>query len=95
MSLDYPFYEQLVRRRHRAAWWWLAGDRLYYLGLLPAMLAVPGSGVALLAGFLGFGWWWLAGTATTFVVGALVSVAGASLKEHAYALAERDGINPE
>ena len=28
MSLDYPFYEQLVRRRHRAAWWWLAGDRL-------------------------------------------------------------------
>ena len=95
MSLDYPFYEQLVRRRHRAAWWWLVGDRLYYLGLLPAMLAVPGSGVALLAGFLGYGWVWLAVGTGTFVVGALVFLAGAFLKEHAYALAERDGIRPE
>ena len=56
MSLDYPFYEQLVRRRHRTAGWWLVGDRLYYLGLIPALLAIAGSGAAILSGLLGFGW---------------------------------------
>jgi hypothetical protein len=95
VSLDYPFYEELVRRGHRAAWWWLVGDRLYYLGLLPALLAVPGTGVALLAGLFDFGWGWLVAGAVTFVVGAAVFVAGAYLKQHAYVLAERDGIAPK
>lgn len=94
MSLDYPFYQELVRRGHRAAWWWLVGDRLYYLGLLPAMLAVPGTGIALLAGLFGFGWGWLVAAAVTFVVGAAVFVIGASLKRYAYDLAGRDGITP-
>jgi hypothetical protein len=93
VSLDYPYYEELCRRKHRAAWWWLVGDRLYYLGLLPAMLAVPGAGVALLAGLLGFGWHWLLSTVVVFVVGAVVFVVGGSLKGHAYTLAERDGIS--
>jgi hypothetical protein len=68
VSLDYPFYEELVRRGRRAAWWWLVGDRLYYLCVLPAMLAVPGTGIALLAGLFGFGWGWL--VAAVFVAGA-------------------------
>ena len=93
VSLDYPYYEELCRRKHQAAWWWLVGDRLYYLGLLPAMLAVPGAGVALVVGLLGFGWHWLMLAAVTFPVGAVVFVVGASLKGHAYTLAERDGIS--
>lgn len=92
MSLDYPFYEELCRRKHRAAWWWLLGDRLYYLGLLPAALAVPGAGVALLAGLLGWGWYWLVADVAVFVLGAVVFVLGSSLKGHSYRLAERDGI---
>ena len=95
MSLDYPFYEEFVRRGHRAAWWWLVGDRLDYLGLLPAMLAVPGTGIALLAGLFGFGWGWLVAVMGVFAIGAAVFVAGASLKQHASALAERDGITPK
>ena len=93
MSLDYPYYEELCRRKHRAAWWWLVGDRLYYLGLLPALLTVPGAVVALVAGFLGFGWHWLVVAAVTFPTGAVVFVIGSSLKGHAYTLAERDGIS--
>lgn len=92
MSLDYPYYEELCRRKHWAAWWWLVGDRLYYLGLLPAMLAVPAAAVGLGAGLLGFGWHWPVIAVITFLVGAAVFVAGASLKGHAYTLAERDGI---
>jgi hypothetical protein len=90
VSLDFPYYEELRRRKHRAAWWWLVGDRLYYLGLLPAMLAVPGAGVSLLAGLLGFGWHWLLSAVVVIVVGAVVFVVGGSLKRHAYTLAERD-----
>ena len=93
MSLDYPYYEELCRQKHRAAWWWLVGDRLYYLGLLPATLAVPGAAVGIGAGLLGFGWHWLVIAAITFLVGAVVFVTGSSLKAHAYILAERDGIS--
>lgn len=93
MSLDYPYYEELCRLKHHAAWWWLIGDRLYYLGLLPALLSVPGVALALLAGLLGFGWHWLLVMLGTFLGGAVVFVAGGSLKRHAYDLAERDGIS--
>lgn len=93
MSLDYPYYEELCRRKHRAAWWWIVGDRLYYLGLLPAMVAAPGAVVALVAGLLGLGWRWLVLALITFPIGAAVLVLGASLKGHAYTLAERDGIS--
>jgi hypothetical protein len=92
MSLDYPFYEELCRRKHRAAWWWLIGDRLYYLGLLPAGAFVPGAVLALGAGLLGWGWSWLLLAAVTFVLGAVVFVVGSSLKGRSYRLAERDGI---
>ena len=93
MSLDYPYYEELCRRKHRAAWWWLVGDRLYYLGLLSAGLAVAGVPAALVAVLMGFGWRGLVVAAVTFPVGAAVFVVGASLKRHAYTLAERDGIS--
>ena len=93
MSLDYPYYEELCRRKHRAAWWWLVGDRLYYLGLLSAMLAVPGAAVGLGAGLLGFGWHWLVLAGIVFPSGIVVFILGSSLKGRAYTLAERDGIS--
>lgn len=92
MSLDYPFYEELCRRRHPAAWWWIVGDRLYYLGLLPALASVAGAGPALILGLLGAGWHWLLVSLGVLPVGLIVFVTGSSLKQKAYALAERDGI---
>ena len=98
MSLDYPFYEELVRRRHPAAKWWLVGDRLYYLGLLPTLAAFSGLLPSL-------GYIWLVDRnrggvlfvlcAVVLLVGPLVWLLGAHLKEVAYRMAERDGIRPE
>jgi hypothetical protein len=95
MSMDYPFYEKLVRERHRAAWWWLVGDRLYYLGLIPAAMAFSGIVPALMMGLLGHGWKWLTVASVVLVIGAVVFVIGGSLKNYAYNLAERDGIEPQ
>ena len=95
MSLDYPFYEELCRRKHRGAKWWLIGDLLYYLGLLPAMTAIAGAGVGILLGVIGRGWGWLLASAIVFVLGTLVFFLGGSLKRHAYQLAERDGISAD
>jgi hypothetical protein len=96
VSLDYPYYEELRRQGHRAAWWWLVGDRLYYFGLLPAVLALPAAAVLFVAWLLGLGEHYLtvAGLAAlTFPVAVLVFVVGSSAKRHAYTLAERDGIS--
>ena len=40
-SLDYPLYEKMKRRAPQAAVYWVAGDRLYHLGLLSTMLSIP------------------------------------------------------
>jgi hypothetical protein len=93
MSLDYPFYEELCRRKHRAAWWWLIGVRLYYLGLLPALASVPMAGLTFLAGSFGYGWSRLLVSVVVFFVGIVVFVIGGSIKHHSYDLAERDGIS--
>ena len=53
MSLDFPFYEELRRRKHPGAKWWMLGDRLYYLGLLPAMLAAGAGRVVNIASTAG------------------------------------------
>lgn len=92
MSLDYPFYEDLCRRKHRAAWWWLIGDRLYYLGLVSAVLSISGAFAGLLAGLLDRGWSSLVLAAVTFPIGVVVFFVGASFKRRSYRLAKRDGI---
>ena len=93
MSLDYPYYEELCHQKHRAAWWWLVGDRLYYLGLLSAMISLPLAGVGLIEGLFGSGWhrFWI--SLVIFPSGAIVLITGSSLKAYAYRLAERDGIS--
>jgi hypothetical protein len=91
--MDYPYYEELCRRKHPAAWWWIIGDRLYYLGLIPALLALSGVPVALLLAILDHGWHWLIMALTTFIGGGAIFVLGNFLKNHAYALGERDGIS--
>lgn len=95
MSSDRPFYDALSRQSHRAAPWWLIGDRLYYLGLLPAMLALPSAGILFVAWLLAWGEHYLvvaSFAAVTFLCAAVVCVVGALVKRHAYVLAERDGI---
>ncbi len=93
MSLDYPFYEELCRRRHRAAKWWRIGDWLYYLGLLPAMFAIPYAGIGLVTGLFGAGWHRLGSAAVIFPTSVFVFLLGVTLKGYSYKLAARDGIN--
>src|SRR5262249_58986179 len=52
-------------------WWWLVGDLLHYLGLLSAMVSLPGLGLALVAGLPGFGWHWLPIALGAFAGGAV------------------------
>jgi hypothetical protein len=94
MSLDYPFYEELRRRRHKAAKWWLIGDCLYYLGLLPAMLALPMSVLlCILCPILGWSWRYPVVAFGCFLGFAVVFLIGAELKRYSYILAGKDGID--
>jgi hypothetical protein len=92
MSLDYPFYEELRRLKHRGAKWWIVGDAFYYIGLLAAMIAIPGGLAGVFFGLMGRGWVVLFVSIAAFVIGVPVFFLGAALKRHAYRLAERDGI---
>jgi hypothetical protein len=92
VSLDYPFYEQLKRRRHPAAKWWRLGDALYYLGLVPAVFTALPALISLLD--VVCGWWpsrrpW---PLVTFLAAVLVFLAGARLKLRSWRMAARDGI---
>jgi len=92
MSLDYPFYEELKRRRHPAAKWWRLGDVRYYLGLLPAMLMAIPAVISLIC---------LSITQSRsqlliiffFVAATIVFVVGALLKRRAWTIAAKDGID--
>ncbi len=81
MSLDYPFYQELRKRRHPAAKWWIVGDRLYYIGLLGCVVSfflIPFFRWRA-AGGLGLAW------AVFFV--------GARCKYRSWVMGARDGIN--
>jgi len=91
MSLDTPYYEELRRRRHPAANWWIIGDLLYYAGLFGALIGpLICVGIALTQG----GGWklWLA-VPGAFVAGALVLCLGSLCKALARSLGQRDGID--
>jgi hypothetical protein len=95
MSLDYPLYEEMRRRKCKGSFWWILGDRLYYIGLLPAMTLMPGLMIfeivlrLLSKQYFAFGW-----LALCWVICALIFVLGASLKGYSYDLAIKDGIDP-
>lgn len=96
MSMDYPLYEELCRRKHPAAWWWLVGDRLYYLGLIPGMLslaAVPWSAAGALFGV--FTWAFVRAWLVLLAVAVPTFLLGSILKRHAHKAAERDGIREQ
>jgi len=94
LSLDYPFYKELKRRSHPAARWWRLGDTLYYVGLLPGMLALFTLPISLLGAVLGHVSWPTVGwTLLVLLGGVAVFIAGALLKGRSYRLAQRDGID--
>lgn len=93
MSLDYPFYQELQRRRHPAAKWWRVGDALYYLGLLPALvLAIPAL-IALVRIPFGAFTKWQRLILILFVVFVAIFLLGTRLKLKAWNMAAKDGIN--
>ena len=96
MSLDYPFYDELRRRRHRAANWWRIGDFLYYVGMLSALFLAIVS-VMLVGVCLVFtvSWEYLGWTLGGLVGAVAVFLIGTVSKGHSYALAKRDGIEVE
>lgn len=102
MSLDYPYYQELRRRKHKAAIWWRIGDILYYLGPLIAVAAIA---IVLMNAYQSF-----FGTAqavartapwrSIFLVSGVLLAFGAALhrlgrflKGRAYRMGERDGIS--
>ena len=95
MSLDYPFYEELKRRKHRAARWWRLGDSLYYLGLILGVLSI----IAFLFYFIiqllnnNFSWKYLLILFVFLMSCFLVFYTGASLKKISYQIAKKDGID--
>lgn len=94
MSLDMPFYEELKRQGHPAARPWFVGDCLYYLGLLPAFLALIVGALAIIGALVGGSQWlyvWIA--LGVFVAGVTVFFAGGMLKARSYKMAARDGIH--
>ena len=93
MSMDYPLYEELCRRKHPAAKWWLIGDRLYYFGLLPAVMSLVATPVLALSSLLGQNNWTLFWFAViTFPLALTAFFIGSSLKGYAHRVAEREGI---
>ncbi len=93
MSLDYPYYEELKRRGHPAARWWVIGDGLYFLSLLMGAIGAGGSVAALVVGLTGWGWDWVLVGVGLLVAAAFVFVFGMTCKGHAYDIGGRDGIS--
>lgn len=91
--MDYPLYEELCRRKHPASKWWLIGDRLYYIGLLPAGMSLVAIPVVALFSLIGQDNWnvfWLA--VVTFPIALAVFFIGSSLKGYVHRVAEREEI---
>ena len=94
MSHDFPFYEELCRRKHRAAIWWRIGDVLYYLGLFTAIISSSAAfALGIKSMLLGEGSW--AGLIVGLPVGILIHLLGRRMKQHSYRVAARDGIHVE
>jgi len=94
MSLDYPFYEELKRRKHRTAKWWLLGDLLYYLGLilgLVSILSIINFTLKLLTNE--FSWRPVLYLFLFLILCILVFYTGAYLKGISYQMAKKDGID--
>lgn len=93
MSMDYPVYEWMKKGSPRAALWWIIGDRLYYLGLLAAMLIPIGAVVSFVISlvqsfrvpYLSLIGWWVLSVAVFFL--------GTTCKGRSYKLAKLDGID--
>ncbi len=90
MSLDYPFYLELKKRKSPAAKWWRVGDVLYYLGLVPAILSLIATPILSL--FENAYWHYSLGI---FMISVIVFIVGSSLKGKSYRMAAKEGINPD
>lgn len=89
MSLDYPNYEEMIRRGSRGRWFWPIGDWMYYLGILLGLIWPMGAVSKWINNPLIPVW--------PFVLVWLGLVAliplGLHLKKLAYHIAEKEGID--
>ena len=89
MPLDHPLYEEMLRRKSGGSWFWLIGNRLYYIGLLIFIAAS-----CLLPVF------WsrklesaVLPAAVTAALGACTFFLGGALKTISYRIAGKEGID--
>lgn len=89
MSLDYPLYQEMLRRGSRARWFWRIGDWLCYTGILGFVF------VLIMWPFIFFFKFSNTGMAAAagLVMMAAVYVAGNSLKKVSYRIALGEGID--
>jgi hypothetical protein len=92
MALDLPFLQELRRRNHPAAKWFSLGDRIFYLGLLPGIMAVPCTVMGLLGGLMGYGWLGLIVSVGIIIAGCILVPLGMAIKKSARNKAAKDGI---
>jgi hypothetical protein len=91
---DTPFYEELKRRGHKAAKWWLLGEILCYLGFLASIVLAFRLLLALIGCLLG-GRPWIAllYSFLFMVLCVLVIFIGDFFKGKSYKMAKEDGID--
>ena len=89
-SFDYPLYEKMVKKAPRAAGFWLAGDRLYHLGLFVIMASIPLLFVVYTQWGSGTYLFWCIGF---LIVAVCLAALGIYLKRESYKLAMKAGID--
>ena len=89
-SPDYPLYEKMRKRAPRAAVFWMAGDRLFHLGLLLTMLSIPLLFVVYTQWGTGDNLYWSAGLMAASI-GLLIL--GIIFKRESYKRAQKAGID--
>jgi hypothetical protein len=89
-SRDYPLYEKMKFKTPKGAVFWMAGDRLYHMGLLLTMLSIP-------ALFFIYSQWgtgeYLVWAGGGLLASICLAALGIFLKRESYKLAMKAGID--
>lgn len=89
MSLDYPLYQEMVRRGSRGRWFWRIGDWLCYIGVMGLVLVLILWPLMFFSKYDNMG---MAAAGGVFLMAA-VYVLGSFLKKVSYRIALSEGLD--
>jgi hypothetical protein len=93
-SRDFPLYEVMKKRSPRAARWWIAGDRLYHVGLAATVICIPALFYAYSRRSSPEGWaGWIGWFALALVASVALFALGIYCKRESYRIAMQAGID--